>query len=112
MPCRAKPKHRDNTWGDKNRRQSCRLCNVQGLRFGSKTGLCVDCYSGLPQLVKAGARDEFDLERVMLRYIREMVVTFGVEQAAERMGVPVPWLEGGAGIASLIAPDDRPEPGS
>lgn len=100
MPKCTKPPVRDNTWGDKDQAQNCTLCGVQGLRFGSKTGLCVTCYSGLPQLVKAGARDGFDLERVMTRYIREMVATFGIATAAERMGVPVRWLKGGAGVAS------------
>lgn len=92
MPCRP-PEFQDNTWGDKNQRLSCRRCGVVGIRYGSKTGFCEKCYSRLPQLVKAGARDDFDLARVVNRYIREMVATFGIAEAAKRMDVPEDQLE-------------------
>ena len=91
MPCRTPP--RDNTWGDKDQQRTCRRCGVQGLRYGSKSGFCELCYRGVPQLVRAGSRDKFVLERVINRYIREMVATFGAAEAAALMDVPEDQLE-------------------
>lgn len=72
-------------WKDKDPRRACRICARRGLRYGSKTNICVTCFRTLPQVVKVSGTTE--LAGVVGKYARQAIDRFGLGAGAKLLGV-------------------------
>lgn len=69
---------------------SCRVCGKYGLRYRSKTCICVDCLRELPYMVKTNGTT--GLPRILQNYANYMIDRFGIEHSARLVEVEIPIL--------------------